>query len=290
MKAHIGVGLFTAGAALALAQMPGSSAPVKRKAEAAARGTSAKPLFDVKALPGTYYLGDGLGFNLTLKLDSKHRFKFRWTGCLGEYDRNGGSWSLQGDVVVLRPEGPNDRRGLSGMNVRFVPVPWGDRLYLVDEYETPGFAAFVRSESPGVFGDDDVHGGSDYVKVDEAFKLPKKRGKPVFPVRFRDFYEKGAIRAKVAALLRDGTVQLDVGRQGRLRPGLFLTRARSFDGVELEVLSVSPTVAIAKPWYTSDAKRLAKGDAFSTGGRWHRPSGTGSVRYASPRDVPSRSR
>src|SRR5437867_3612562 len=105
--------------------------------------------FDPGELPGRYYFGDGLGVNCTLELDPGGRFSFSWHGCEGEYDRNEGTWSRDGDLLELHPERPYRQQGFRGMDVRFVPVKWGPRILLVDEHCMPGFcAAAARAEPP----------------------------------------------------------------------------------------------------------------------------------------------
>jgi hypothetical protein len=84
--------------------------------------------FDSKAIPGKYYFGNGHGVSCSLELSKDHRFTYSWHGCEGEYDRNKGSWELQGDVVVVHPEMPNKHEGFTGLNLRYIPVTWGDRV------------------------------------------------------------------------------------------------------------------------------------------------------------------
>ena len=98
--------------------------------------------FDKKDLPGEYQ-GGGTGVGLDdrhLTLEPSGRFTFKSYCCFGEYNSNLGTWSLDGDLVLLHPEKPNKHEVFSAMNVRFVPVKWGKGIYLVDEYEMPGFA------------------------------------------------------------------------------------------------------------------------------------------------------
>lgn len=54
-----------------------------------------------KQFVGTYYRGDGTGFNLTLTLKSNGHFDCRWTGCLGVYGTSTGTWKVEGDEIQM---------------------------------------------------------------------------------------------------------------------------------------------------------------------------------------------
>jgi hypothetical protein len=234
--------------------------------------------FDANLLPGRYYFGDGLGVNCLLTLDADHRFKFSWHGCLGEYDKNSGSWEIENDLVVMKPEQPNKREGFVGMNVRFVPVKWGERIYLVDENETPGFCAATAKRSDLRL--DDIH-GMDYVKWDGE-NLPPLKGNPILPERYREFYEKGPVVAKVTKIEPDGSVILNKGSAGKVKEGMLLC-VNAFDNSEIKVTSVRKDTATANVLYfwNSDTK-IKVGDEFTTGGYYHRPHGTGYERFLQP--------
>ncbi len=238
-----------------------------------------QPVVSRADLPGTFYQGDGLGVNLYLTLKDDGRFTFVWRGCLGEYDRNEGPWHIEGDCVVFEPEKLNKREGFLGMDTRFVPFKWGERIYLIDEYEAPGFAASMRKNPQGA----DVR-RSDYIKMDEKSHPIKASGKLSVPERFKQYYEQGAIEAKIVSLNKDGTVTLDQGSEGRLVPKMRLVTKKFWD-TEFEVLSVRSQSSIARPWYyiNYNPKEKAKvGDTLTTGIDSYRPRGTGTKRYASP--------
>ncbi len=52
-------------------------------------------------LAGSYYQGDGLGFNLHLDLAADGHFTCKWTGCLGEYGSTQGRWGRDGDKILI---------------------------------------------------------------------------------------------------------------------------------------------------------------------------------------------
>src|SRR3989338_6088573 len=82
---------------------------------------------------GQYFLGDGLGVNNYLKLTENGNFSFKWHGCLGMYDENEGPYVIENGILVLSPQRPNIKKGFQGTPTRFLPIHWGDRLYLVPE-------------------------------------------------------------------------------------------------------------------------------------------------------------
>jgi len=62
-----------------------------------------KPPESISELPGAYYRGDGLGYNISLDLNQDQSYLAIWSGCLGEYGRSAGTWSLEQGVVRLSP-------------------------------------------------------------------------------------------------------------------------------------------------------------------------------------------
>ena len=238
---------------------------------------SAKLLFPAERLIGIYYFGDGLGVNCTLELKKDHTFSFRWRGCLGEYDKNHGKWGLDGDVVVLDPELPNEQRGFQGLNVRFVPMIAHGQLLLADENGAPRAASLLKNFK---VREQYAH-GSDFLLTNS---VPESRDGWLCPARYRDFLENGPVRCKVTKVNADGTVILDEGVNGRLKPGLLLA-IEKFERLFLEVKTVNATDAVAKPFYVWNSGRKVKvGDPFSTGSQWTDVAGTGYRRYDSPPD------
>jgi hypothetical protein len=56
-----------------------------------------------KQLTGSYYRGDGLGYNVTVELKDAGDYTAAWHGCLGEYGTGKGSWSVAGTIITLKP-------------------------------------------------------------------------------------------------------------------------------------------------------------------------------------------
>jgi hypothetical protein len=113
--------------------------PVESRSHPEARDN--KPLAGIS---GSYYYGDGLGINCSLVVKSEGRFSFIWRGCLGVYGKNEGIARVVKDHLILTPEQPNDATGFGGTPTDFIPVRWGDRLYLVPKDAGKGFCSLVN--------------------------------------------------------------------------------------------------------------------------------------------------
>lgn len=93
---------------------------------------------------GEYYKGDGLGENCRLSISPKQGYVFEWYGCLGLYDRNYGSVSVQGHELHLQYTLSSERRRGLGLAPTLVPVSWGNRHYLVPNDEIIEFCNAVN--------------------------------------------------------------------------------------------------------------------------------------------------
>jgi hypothetical protein len=56
---------------------------------------------NTKAVAGSYYYGDGLGYNVTLTLKNDGTYLGGWHGCLGKYGDASGSWKSSDKHIVL---------------------------------------------------------------------------------------------------------------------------------------------------------------------------------------------
>jgi hypothetical protein len=97
------------------------------------------PPLKVAEIAGEYYMGDGLGVNLTLVIAPDGEFSFKWQGCMGTYDTATGHASVHDGELWLEPntEINTERKDLES---RFLPVRWGGRLYLVSSNRLHAFA------------------------------------------------------------------------------------------------------------------------------------------------------
>jgi hypothetical protein len=134
-------------------------------------------------IAGTYYLGDGLGVNLTLVVAPDGAFSFRLQGCLGTYARAEGRVSIHDGELWLETERKDSEF------LHFLPFRWGDRLYLIPSDELHDFANAIdrgtepRSDAHGLFylreddWDKPVDGPPD-LHVDDPADSPSKRSNP----------------------------------------------------------------------------------------------------------------
>jgi hypothetical protein len=251
---------------------------------AAAQGK--RMLYNDANLLGTYYFGEGEGVNCRLTLSRDRKFTFKWNGCLGEYDHNQGTWSIDGDVIVLKPELPNRREGFKGMGVRFIPALWGRRVMLIEENEMPGFcAAATKDQAPT----EEYVRGSDYVRLTTT---NDNHAKPVVPDRFAVFL-RGAIEATVLRVDKQGRAVLDKGSDDGVSRGMLLCQKDYVDGeyggVDLLVLTVTKHQAIARCIYFFNSNRFVKaGRRYTTGEGGPRPHGSGYRQFDKPPDTMKR--
>lgn len=57
----------------------------------------------------TWERGDGLGYNVSLKLGKNGKYLARWVGCLGEYGRSEGTWREVDGGIELEASGEEGR-------------------------------------------------------------------------------------------------------------------------------------------------------------------------------------
>lgn len=187
---------------------------------ALAAGTEALTLKDVA---GAYYFGDGLGVNCSLKLTAGGRFEFKWTGCLGTYDQNGGGALLKDGILHLTPQKPNVQEGFQGTPTQFFPVRWGARMYLVPTNDIVGFCSEVNqgSEPRKV-----VH-GAYYLREKDADK--PVAGRPAVPEPWKRFLLAKPVRGMITELVGAQEAWMNQGAASGLLEGMILTAQRHGD-------------------------------------------------------------
>lgn len=52
---------------------------------------------------GRYYLGDGLGTNISIQLADDGSYTAEWRGCLGNYGNSSGRWRAAGEKLLFDP-------------------------------------------------------------------------------------------------------------------------------------------------------------------------------------------
>ncbi len=100
---------------------------------------------DISELPGAYYRGDGLGYNLSLDLNQDQSYLAILSGCLGEYGRSTGIWSLEEGRVLLSPieESDSMRRHLKELHVGYQK----EVLFLFPNPDSDSFKQYGPSRS-----------------------------------------------------------------------------------------------------------------------------------------------
>jgi len=127
------------------------------------------------AWAGDYYFGDGTGQNVSVSLSRHSGVAATWQGCLGTYSANKGTVIPQADgSLLLKFEQPNDERAF-GFADHLVPVPWGERMYMISEKELPAFASAVN------LGDEPRKGAYGSFLMRSGDERRKVHGLPVLP-------------------------------------------------------------------------------------------------------------
>lgn len=100
---------------------------------------------NAKAVAGSYYCGDGLGYNVTLTLKQDGTYSAEWHGCLGKHGDVSGSWRLSDKRIVLTAK--KERDMMKG------------HLKSLDVLKYKGDWIFVRADDRDFY---DKHGVSRY--------------------------------------------------------------------------------------------------------------------------------
>ncbi len=238
--------------------------PVGTPGEKVSLASIPAPQISDEDLLGKYYQGDGLGANLNLTLERGHKFSYTWRGCLGVYDKAKGTWNREGDLVVLIPSGYKIPSNFKEVDTRFMPVRESNGQYLIEENSMPAFAAKVNRHELRT----GPH-GSDYVRIkSDNFDFMPVSGNPVRPTAYADYYANGPIETEVMRINPGGTVDLKPVPKNRLRPNMRLA-IRSFDWLEVIVLSVTDTRVEAQPiYFEMSQKPISVGMKFTSGSEY----------------------
>jgi hypothetical protein len=195
-----------------------------------------------KDIAGSYYYGDGLGVNCSLHVTPAGRFSFAWSGCLGVYDRNKGTVTVTGDTLTLHPKKANPRDGFRGTPTAFIPVKWGDRIYLVPADQMVEFCSEINL---GNEPRERPH-GRFYLRRQD-WKKPCT-GWPAVGERWTPYLLPQPVRGRITSLQDKQTGTVDLGARQGLRKGMTLT-ARSGDTYLFsmaEVVSVGETESVVR--------------------------------------------
>lgn len=107
---------------------------------------------NAKAVAGSYYCGDGLGYNVTLTLKADGTYSGEWHGCLGKYGEASGIWKLSDKRVILTPKQEQDmmKGHLKTLDVMKDKGGWifvrADHRDLYDKHGVSRFSCFQKSD------------------------------------------------------------------------------------------------------------------------------------------------
>jgi len=174
----------------------------------------------LKDIAGEYRFGDGLGARFMLTLAAGGKFTFQWNGCLGTYDHNQGSASIQDGILHIAPEKPNLRDGFRVTPTEFYPVRWGARMYLISTNEIVQFCNEVNQ------GSEPRNGplGHYYLRRNDMNK--PVTGTPAVPEPWTKFVLEQPVRGRITELIGKQEAWLDKGGADGLWEGMILTAQR----------------------------------------------------------------
>lgn len=191
-------------------------------------------------LVGEYWYSEDLE-SYSLKLAADGSFVWKLHGCLGVYGQNKGTYEIVEGLLILDPV--NDQTTSMTGGKRFIPVTWGDRLYLIPQAIRGRFRdAILQSIEPR------SHTSSGYFEFylrDGDWKKPVS-GVPAAPEPWQDLFRGLApkrIEATVTKLwsttyqgsnrtFTTNWARLNVGKKHGMRRRMWLT-IRPSRGAEL---------------------------------------------------------
>jgi len=207
----------------------------------------------LEKIAGEYYQGDGLGLNMTLVINSTGTFTYHAAGCVRTYADIKARDFMRNGMLVLTSEG-------SASETPFLPVRWGDRLYLIDPDGIVGFANAVnaghepRMKAQGVF----------YLRNGDWNK--PVTGGPRLPAAYREYLLAKPIEAEVLGMDDEGNVELSAGRRQGLLPGMKLLSRGTEDDFFCKLTVVSLRAETARAKGSWECSALQAGDRAFT--RW----------------------
>lgn len=108
-----------------------------------------------ETVSGSYYRGDGLGYNVSLTLKENGDYAAEWHGCLGKYGVGSGTWQLTDKRISFAPtkeEGMMEGHLQSLDVMKFkgdwilVPTEKRDREFY-DKWGISGFSCFQNGKN-----------------------------------------------------------------------------------------------------------------------------------------------
>ncbi len=211
-------------------------------------------------ISGTYRWSSGFAGG-TLQLAPNGRYRRPWRGCFG-WDEEEGEYGIRNGGVVLWPNaGGYD---LEAETLRI--VHWGDRLYLVDDYEKAEFCDAVNLGREPRRGNRSF--GCGYLRIgDDTKDAP---GLPEVPSEWKDLLLAAPQEGKVIELRERGLAVIDIGSQHGLRKDMPLVAwcGPRHDQIPVRVMSLDAGTAVVSdmgdPEIHLEIPKLAVGDRVFT--------------------------
>src|SRR2546423_9879807 len=107
---------------------------------------------NAKAVAGTYYRGDGAGYNIYLTLKENGKYTAEWHGCLGKNGEASGQWTLADKRITFNPSREEDmmKGHLKKLDVlkfrgQWIFVPSDDRQFY-DKYGVSRYSCYQMTE------------------------------------------------------------------------------------------------------------------------------------------------
>ena len=175
-----------------------------------------RPMPGLPDIAGEYYLGDGLGTNLSLSILPDARYSFVSSGCTGVGYRESGFVQEMRGQYVLSPSEPGEPSIQRG----FVLIGWGQRRYLIAPDEMQEFRdTIVDGREPR-----DKEHGWFYIRL----PIAPADGLPDSPPGWANVLREGLVLGKIlevsaVGLAKVGRVKIDLGARDGLRTGDILT-------------------------------------------------------------------
>lgn len=177
---------------------------------------------------GSYYSGIGTGLNLTLTLAPKNGFVLVDRGCMGVTSRNYGEVTMMDKGLLRLTFAFENRYNHWGVAAKLLPVPWGERRYLISPDDMVDFCNKINSElepREDLWSSPFLRPGDEKKPVTGYPKLPKK---------YQGFLLKEPIEAEIIAVHETETgkpcgefnlfyrtkVDLNVGRSQKVFRGM----------------------------------------------------------------------
>jgi len=144
---------------------------------------------------GTYYCGDGLGWNVSLHIAPKAGFAYARSGCLGMYDHNFGSVTVSSTGLHITCQLPNRGIGRERIPDDFIPVRWGQRHYLVGADQMLAFCNSINSgwePAPS-----STRGGRSFLFLMREGDPKTVTGQPQVPAAYQPYLLAHPVQAKI---------------------------------------------------------------------------------------------